>query len=778
MLYHYIKIAFRNLWKYRGQTLISIAGLAVGFVCFALATLWIRFEKSYDDFHHDAERIFIVRNKGKSASWDGSKIRSLSPAPLAAYLKETYPEVADACHISAGPMSLTVDGVKHEVRHFRVDSTAMNFFRIRVIAGSMEFLNPFGEQIALTAAQARIFFGDEDPLGKTVKDGKIEVTVCAVVEGWPDHSNFSFGLVRGDNSSPQWNIYAGYTLVRLKANADAGAFAEKLGRMKIEKDSVIYTDLFITPITALRYDHPISATGMPYRYIFIFALIGALVVICSLFNTLTLHVARFHIREREFALRTVCGATAKSIFALLCTEFLAMLFLSFLPALALMRPVLPYFRELSGVSLPFSSIYAEACLYAAGITVLSLAVFGLLLAWFRRRTLQASFRKDGGSVSRKVSVVLQLIVGMGFIFCTTVVMKQIYSLYHIDLGFDFKNTATLNIYPLPDGKMIERKLQQIPEITAAIYGHNPLIPARSQVTMGARDLEAPPPETENEKAFFELTDISRKKIDFYSLRLLEGEMPGEHPEPEKVWINRSAAIQLGWQAATGKKITLGNDRAFTVAGVIHDVYNLSPTIPPKSMVMSGDMNKVFSYPGFDLSSKDFLIRYREGSRNICSEKIKSLVRAEYPDASLQIAYADEEYAGYMKSEMALLKLLLFVSLISVIIALTGLFSMVSLSCEKRRREFAIRKIHGATVRDILGMFVREYSLLLAISAVIAFPAGYFIMRRWLEHYVLRTAISAWIYVSILLLLAAVIVLCVGWRVYKASVENPVESINN
>ncbi|MDR1454859.1 MAG: FtsX-like permease family protein, partial [Tannerella sp.] len=124
------------------------------------------------------------------------------------------------------------------------------------------------------------------------------------------------------------------------------------------------------------------------------------------------------------------------------------------------------------------------------------------------------------------------------------------------------------------------------------------------------------------------------------------------------------------------------------------------------------------------------------------------------------------------------KLLLFVSLVSIAISMFGLFSQVSLSCEKRRREIAVRKINGATVGKILDMYAREYALLLAVGAAVAFPPGYLLMRRWLEQYVLQTDIPAWIYLAILLLLTCVVAACVGWRVYRASIENPADVIKN
>jgi ABC-type lipoprotein release transport system permease subunit len=176
-----------------------------------------------------------------------------------------------------------------------------------------------------------------------------------------------------------------------------------------------------------------------------------------------------------------------------------------------------------------------------------------------------------------------------------------------------------------------------------------------------------------------------------------------------------------------------------------------------------------------------LFKYHDGMWKSCKDKIEQMIISEFADFEhhqIQIINTEEEYKKFLKSENALLKLLSFVSAICILICVFGFVSLVSLTCEERRKSIAIHKINGATAGDILAMFAKEYSLLLIIGAAIAFPAGYFVMQRWLEHYVKQTSIPAWIYLSIILALALVIVLCVGWQVYKSSVENPAEVVKS
>ncbi|MDR3253325.1 MAG: FtsX-like permease family protein, partial [Tannerella sp.] len=227
----------------------------------------------------------------------------------------------------------------------------------------------------------------------------------------------------------------------------------------------------------------------------------------------------------------------------------------------------------------------------------------------------------------------------------------------------------------------------------------------------------------------------------------------------------SAAKALGWEKSAGKKLDY-----YTVKGVIKNIYSLAPTIAAKPCIYSR------TSMGEAWENETVLFKFREGTWETCRDKIKEIIQNDNPYIRFTITNAEDEYDNFLKSENALLKLLSFVSLICVVICIFGFVSLVSLTCEERRKEIAIRKINGATAGNILDLFFREYFLLLVAGAAVAFPVGYYIMRLWLEQYVRQTSISAWIYLSILSALVLVIVLCVGWRVYKASVENPAEVI--
>jgi ABC-type antimicrobial peptide transport system permease subunit len=244
----------------------------------------------------------------------------------------------------------------------------------------------------------------------------------------------------------------------------------------------------------------------------------------------------------------------------------------------------------------------------------------------------------------------------------------------------------------------------------------------------------------------------------------------EHLTNDEIWLNETAVKTMRWsvEEALGKHIINSGGKEKTVLGVFKDIVVNSPVVPVKPTIFVRNFENE--------SSNGILLRYQPESWVTCKKHIEDLAQQEYPNSNLFLANAEEEYDKYIQSEIMLSKLLSIISLVCILISVFGLFSLVSLTCEQRQKEMAIRKINGATIRDILKLFFGEYMLLLVIGAVIAFPVSYWLMSKWIERYILQTDISTWIYLTIFLALGGIIVLCIGWRVYKASMENPAEVI--
>jgi len=778
MIKHYLKVAFRNMRKYKNQTLISVVGLALGFICFALAMLWINYETSYDKFHRDADRIYVVYQPdifSPSGLGKGTNFR------MPAFLKETFPEISDAAAVcpewSMSGRTIKLDDMEHSVFQVAIDSSFFRMFDIRIIEGSRDFLIPLSNKIAITQQKAREWFGDESPIGKELTNYGDIKTICAVVAGWNQPTNYRFDVIESLRMDYPWTTSSGENaLIKLSPETNVDAFKKKLAEFKSEQGSGDgsgarnISDQTLIPLTEMRYKDTNIGREVKFQHIVYFAIAGLLVIFCSLFNYMTLFVSRFRIRQKELALRMVCGASGRSLFTLLSFEFLLTMIFAFLLGLAYVQLVLPTFRKLAEIQSNTTDIYGQLSLYVLGVILLSFLFFLLILFVFRKKALNASIRKRRSNFFRYASIVSQLIISIVFIFCTSVLLKQMYYLHNTsDLGFTYKNSATISVHPADMG-VLSNQLKEIPEITDVLVLDNnfPLFPLRGRSSTSIYEWADMPSESEPINITVH-RNFSGHITEFYGIQLLDGEWLDEN-DSINVLINEAAAKAFGWAEPIGKSFGFDDNNrvGYKVKGVIKNVYNSLPTMPPMPCVYAQK-----GYSNHGMSSGAIPIKYKEGTWKTCKAKIESLIEKEYKDAMYkEITLLEDEYDKLFASETALMKLLGFVSLICIVICLFGFVSIVSLTCEERRKEIAIRKINGATINDILTIFFREFAALLVLGAIVAFSCGYYIMKQWLEQYNLQTTIPLWLYVAILFALIVIIVLCVGWQVYKTSKENP------
>lgn len=771
MIQHYFKIAFRNILKYKTQSIISILGLAVGFTCFALANLWIHYEMTYDAYHEGADRMYILC---KESVFGVNGYSTSMPYPASTLLKNDFPEVEATCAYTRWGQETDVKADGRVVRtcEMQADSCFMNMFNISVLSGSMDFMYS-DEKIALTEDVAMRLFGSVDVLGKEVKNYNDDTrTVCAILANL-NHSNMTFGCWGQGEYFRKWqnDWYNGSfeIIIKLRKGTDPIAFQRKLAANETKADPRdphgVFENIRLIPLDEYHYSSINRYKSFQFYYLILFSVAGALVILCSLFNYLSLFITRMRIRSREIELRKVCGSSIGGVVILLFIEYLYIILLSGILGMALVEMALPAFKKMSGVS---GNIYGESLLYFVGILLLSL----LLLVPFAIR--RSHIRNTGNKyMLRKVSIAFQLAIGLLVTFCIIVMMKQIYYLTNTDLGWERKNIASINLlYPDKDFETIADKIKQFSCTKEVITGHCCLLPKSSGFSQSFKNWDG---KEDGIKSIDMLSLWNCEKIvSFYNLQLLEGEMV-KPTETNKIMINESAVKALGMSEPIGKKLYLDN-RAWTITGIIKDFHITAPTEPVQPYTLITE--DILKNSGFSIGKGQILIKFHDGKWKELKNRIDSIFTYEYPEVRYKLYNTEEEYTGYLKSEDALIKLLSFIAIVCMLIAAFGIFSLVTLSCEQRRKEIAVRKVNGAAIKDILLMFVKEYMLLLIIASVIAFPVGYVLMKRWLENYVEQTVISAWIYFAIFGGIMIVIFACIGWRVWQAARQNPAEVIKS
>ena len=786
MIKHCLKIAIRNLVKYKVQSAVSILGLAVGFVCFSLSLYWIHYEMTYDHFRQDADRIYMVRTNDE---YTEGKISTRVPYSLAAYLAQHFPDIAVAAPFHLISERISVNDKYQDAVFSSADSAWMNLMDIRIIKGNRNFMLPKDNaEIAITEAAAKKWFRTEDPIGKEVKMLRRTKKICAIVQAENRHTNFPFDFIGNPELGKTWWYITWSILIKVKPDTDIEELESKINaNLPAELKQVTLTRktgierIILTPLSKLHYAKDFrddKEAGITFQYIIYFSIAGILIITCALINYLTLFINRMRVRQREMALRMIHGANIRSLVSLLTVEFLLLLACAVTTGFLLIEICFPSFIELTGIDTAKSSLYGEAFLFIGLISLIILtAIIGLLYILYHR-SLHLSLRyntgRSTGTQLRRGSIVLQLFVCLSFIGCTVLINQQLDYLRHRDLGLKIKNRGSFSVMGDMDYTPLIRKIKELPMITEVMQpDYYPIV---SQLTaIGQFDnwegLDIPIDTPVPVKLFLGKEDFFR----FYDITLLAGEWLDDLSTYEDIIINESLARRMGWspQEAIGKHI-IQSYITYTIVGVVKDCHYGAPTLPiPHTGFLVGEQM------GLMQRSAGILFKYKEGTWNECRKALEHLYQTECsPENILRLNSEEEVYNNYLRSEEMLTRLLSFASLVCILTAMFGIYSLVTLTCEQRRKEIAIRKVNGATVWSILFLFFREYLIMLCIAALFAFPITYVIIKQWILNYVRQVSISPLPFILILIGLALTVIAGISWRVWKAANENPAEVIKN
>lgn len=786
MIKHCLKIAIRNLVKYKVQSAVSILGLAVGFVCFSLSLYWIHYEMTYDHFRQDADRIYMVRTNDE---YTEGKISTRVPYSLAAYLAQHFPDIAVAAPFHLISERISVNDKYQDAVFSSADSAWMNLMDIRIIKGNRNFMLPKDNaEIAITEEAAKKWFRTEDPIGKEVKMLRRTKKICAIVQAENRHTNFPFDFIGNSELGKTWWYITWSILIKVKPDTDIEELESKINAnlpaelkqvTSIRKTGI--ERIILTPLSKLHYAKDFrddKEAGITFQYIIYFSIAGILIITCALINYLTLFINRMRVRQREMALRMIHGANIRSLVSLLTVEFLLLLACAVTTGFLLIEICFPSFIELTGIDTAKSSLYGEAFLFIGLISLIILtAIIGLLYILYHR-SLHLSLRyntgRSTGTQLRRGSIVLQLFVCLSFIGCTVLINQQLDYLRHRDLGLKIKNRGSFSVMGDMDYTPLIRKIKELPMITEVMQpDYYPIV---SQLTaIGQFDnwegLDIPIDTPVPVKLFLGKEDFFR----FYDITLLAGEWLDDLSTYEDIIINESLARRMGWspQEAIGKHI-IQSYITYTIVGVVKDCHYGAPTLPiPHTGFLVGEQM------GLMQRSAGILFKYKEGTWNECRKALEHLYQTECsPENILRLNSEEEVYNNYLRSEEMLTRLLSFASLVCILTAMFGIYSLVTLTCEQRRKEIAIRKVNGATVWSILYLFFREYLIMLCIAALFAFPITYVIIKQWILNYVRQVSISPLPFILILIGLALTVIAGISWRVWKAANENPAEVIKN
>ena len=775
MLLHNIKLAFQQMRKYRLQSAVSIVSLAIGFACFALSSLWWRYETTYDAFHPAAENMHILVHS--TDKWANSYPQSILED--AGLIIKNVPQAEHATSCCIRQLSINkniIDGV------LTADTMFLSTFQPELITGNYPQMQPDGTAAVVTETLAKKLFGSTDCIGQelrldyintdsqkcdTMTWGKGTYTVAAVIKDWGKHSFFRFQCIVPlnveESAGSDNHFFSYFTVIRMHPKANADTVTAHINKMQL----VHLDDSRVIPLTSFHEDCPSLFTHIVKTdYIRTFAILGLLVIVCAIFNYLSLYTIRIRMRAREQALRLVCGSTRRQLLVLLITEFLLMLCAACFLGMLFVHLLLPEFKNITYIDEEDSYFFSEMGLYMLAVSLCTIPLLVGTTWWMQRLSLKERLHKGMVSghrnVFRPLSQWVQLVVCMGLIFFTSVIILQLHYLRNsTDIGFKYQNRAIFYCLRNPEkSEHIANYLRSHPDVEEVMIDCRDIYnPSYSRLIYNDENIHT---------KTIAFKKISRKEIDFWGLELIEGRWIEDHEE-EFALANESAVKFLN---LTSPVDTFVRDVHLHIKGVVRNVSGKSLIVPQEPMLYVPKPKEKKESEWDDIA-----FSYRPGTwpaiRDSINSRLKGFENNEY---DCKLSKIEESFNNLLHSEDKLLGLFYIMTAVCIIIALFGTYSLITISCEQRRKEIAVRKVFGARTGDILRLFFIEQTAVLVAAGIVAFPIAYVCVKPWLEGYIHQVAIPLWLYPAIFLLITLLVTVCIGWRVWKTAHAHAAEEI--
>ncbi len=793
MIKNYFKIALRNLLKYKGHSLINIIGLAIGVASCILIAFYIQHELSYDRFFHNRDRLFRVY---MSLTVDGNLDKSAGiEYPIAPLLRQ-FPEVKEVARVTnlSKYMIGTIPTIHYgdqsfyEEKFYFADSTLFAVLGLPLAEGDPQraLLSP--NSVVITKDIARKYFGDEPPLGKVLRfNNQVDLKVTGVLDVFPgpSHIDVDFlasmaamhqtGLPRPNVNFPQnWILNWFFTYVLLENPEDAPALEEKL----IAFAHSNYTDLHIQNqvklyVQPVRDIHLHSKFGIDItpssdiRYVYIFGVIGALILAIACFNFINLTIAQFTQRVRELGVRKVLGAFRRQLIGQILMETILLTVLASITGLLLIELSIPLFHRLTGITAettqfwPYAMIFAPLLSIAAGIY--PAIMFSSLQPTAALKDATRSFGKGAGL--RKVLVVFQFSISVILIIGTLIVHEQLIFMRNKDTGFDRQHMLMI---PLRGSRVesqhevFKNRLLQNPNISNVSGVNGKLGQETRYTTFHVEGIATP-----------QILTVVRVEYDFaktFGLRIIEGrdfskEVPTD--AKEAFIINEAAMRQFGWNEAVGKQIkfaTVAGAPQGTIIGVVKDFHfvSLHKDIGPL----------VISQGSFGYSA----IKIREQRLPETLVFIESTWKEFDAEKGFIYSFLDDILNQNYQTEDRVSQLTTCFSALAIFIACLGLLGLVSFSAARRTKEIGIRKVLGATAANLVRVLSQEFLRLVIIANFIAWPIAYWAMSNWLENFAFRIELSGWTFLIAGVSAFTIALMTVSYQAIKAALANPVASL--
>lgn len=807
MLRNYLKIALRNLFKNKVFSIVNILGLAVGMTACLLLIQYVSFEQSYDDFHANKDRIYRVP-MFKYEKGEAEQTFAFTFPAVAPHLKREFPEIEEAIRMRRTGFVVKYEDKVYSERVYFVDEAFPTMFSFPFKNGDPATVLDGAYDMAISESTAKKYFGDENPIGKSLRMGRgsseLSFAVKGVFEDVPENSHMQFNflmpyqtyvdLVRqsGGDAENSWGWSDFYTYILLKPNADPDALEAKfpafMEKYKGEdfKRFGFTIALGLQPLTYIHLHSDLSyemRVNGNARYVAFLGIIGLLILLIAWINYINLSTARSLDRSKEVGVRKVTGATKFQLVRQFLFETLLVNLIALIIAIFLFELSMPYFEELAGKAmegtllnswqfwLTLVTVFGIGAILAGLYPAFVLSSFRPIAALRNNLSARGVFSRGGGL--RKVLVVVQFIASIGLIAGTIALYHQIQFMRQQDLGVDIEQTLVLVDNTGHDSTFIEKvntfKESLLANTNILSFTASGDVPGRE--VGGSWNMKRADDQEENLKRA-RVFEIDPDFVTNYELEVLSGRNFSRDfgTDEQSVLVNETAVRVFGFNSpdnAIGKEISnASGSQRFRIIGVLEDYHQESLKLNFKPIVFFTQQY------GWDYYS----MKVKTDDISATVSFVEKQWKTHFPGAPLRHFFLDDYFNQQYAADVKFGWVVGLFSFLAILVACLGLFGLSYFTVAKRTKEIGIRKVLGASLNQILILLSKDYLWLILLASVVALPAAYYFTESWLQNYAYNINLGWWFFILPIFVVALIALFTVGYQSIKAALANPVESL--
>ncbi len=805
MLRNYLKVAFRNFRRNKGNTVINITGLALGLSVFFLIIQYVTFELSYDSFNMNADRIYRIRND-RIYSDRHDKSAGCPPA-LAPTLKKEFPEVLESARLWIGggvgdvTFICTNKNISANVEKvYYTETSFLKIFSFPLLKGSALSALEEPYSVIISESVSQKYFGNENPVNQEItlvnEYGNHNYKITGVFKDVPQNSHIKFNMLlsyetlitQNREAEFYWGWNAFNTYILLAPNTDPKALEAKFPAM-VEKyknyDSGYKREYLLQPIkdihlySHLRFEPEVNGSSETVKFL---SIIAMFVLILAWVNYINLSTSRSLMRAKEVGVRKVLGSNRFQLIKQFMAESLMMNILALVLAIVIDLIALPYFNLMTGLPLSIDLLKDNLLLL---ITILTAGVLlsgmypAFVLSSFKPITvlMKKMNRTAKGIDLRRGLVIFQFTISIMLIAATLIVYQQLSFMRSQDLGINIDQTLILKA---PIGKessfssvtSFKDALLTIPSIKGVSASAS--IPGKdySNFSSGVRKFGSNP--QDGTQGFY--VDVDENYFRLFEVPLLSGRyFTRESRLNGEIIINEEAVKVYGFknaEDAVNNKLVFDGFGGYNIkiVGVTKNYHQESL----KSILLPVVFNPI------NASDRN-LTRYfslKMDMQNIQQtiSQIKNKWNEIFPNQPFEYNFLDEVFNSQYKADQQFGRVFGLFTFLAIAISCLGLFGLASYTNLQRTKEIGIRKVVGASLRNILVMLIKDFTQWVLLANLFAWPVAYYFMHSWLQSFAYRIEISIWVFVLSGLTAVVIALATVSYQAIEAALANPVESL--